>query len=426
MMMANVPKFLAVCLCILTSPATTQQTPEERYRLPQTESKLVERFRWNRIDFSFGSEAERRVALENRSYIPNNTIPFGVGIWEEKLFITIPRRNPGVPATLNYININSSENAPLLTPYPDWASNHPSEGNIVSIYRVNIDSCDRLWAMDAGSVTDFEGNGQRIQSPRLLIINLKTDQIIKSHQLDSSPCNAIYINIFPDIRDSCEDAYAYAVDPTSNGLLVYSLQKDASWRKFHPYFSPDPFQMEFRVNGLSFSWTDGIFGLGLTERSKQGDKWLYFHPMCSLNEFTMNTRFLRDPNATLTSNQISIAATRNATFQAASQAYDDKSGILFYSLVNKNAIGCWNTRKQGSFAANSDIVVSNDRTMVYFVNVKIDNNNLWAMSNRVPEVIYGSGLYSDQPNFRVFSGSLRQAIRNTNCDVNRSFWSRKV
>lgn len=208
---------------------------------------------------------------------------------------------------------------------------------------------------------------------------------------------------------------------------MYSFQRDESWRKTHAYFNPDPFQMDYRVNGLSFSWDDGIFGFGLTELSKQGDRWAYIHPMSSLNEFTVNTKVLRDPDSRLATNQLSIVATRNATFQAASQAYDDKSGILFYSLVNKNAMGCWNTRKQGNYAINSDIVDSNDRTMVYFTDIKVDkNNNLWAVTNRLPEVIYGVGLLPNQVNFRVFTGSVRQAIRNTNCDVNRSFWSRKV
>lgn len=100
----SIPKCLVTC--VILACCTAQQVPEERYKLLRPEPKLAERFRWNRLDFQFKNDAERQNALENRSYIPDNTIPFGVGVWEDKVFITIPRRNPGVPSTLNYINLS--------------------------------------------------------------------------------------------------------------------------------------------------------------------------------------------------------------------------------------------------------------------------------------------------------------------------------
>lgn len=80
----------------------------------------------------------------------------GANVWKNKLFITVPRRRSGIPSSLNYVPLNSKvrHNVPLI-PYPNWQINlYPPQGttldNFISIYRIAIDPCDRLWAVDTG------------------------------------------------------------------------------------------------------------------------------------------------------------------------------------------------------------------------------------------------------------------------------------
>lgn len=82
----------------------------------------------------------------------------GANVWKDKLFITVPRRRQGIPSPLNYVPLNSinRHNVPLI-PYPDWKTNlYPDPlntgQNIVSVYRVGIDVCDRMWFVDTGIV----------------------------------------------------------------------------------------------------------------------------------------------------------------------------------------------------------------------------------------------------------------------------------
>lgn len=84
----------------------------------------------------------------------------GANIWKDKLFIAVPRRKPGIPSTLNYICLktkrSNTRNVPL-TPYPDFLTNtlqtdQKREHNFVSVYRVNVDPCDRLWFVDTGLI----------------------------------------------------------------------------------------------------------------------------------------------------------------------------------------------------------------------------------------------------------------------------------
>lgn len=58
-------------------------------------------------------------------FVPYNNIPMGVDHFRGQLFITMPRRRPGIPSTLNYIDINSNtrNQSPLLKPFPDIMTN---------------------------------------------------------------------------------------------------------------------------------------------------------------------------------------------------------------------------------------------------------------------------------------------------------------
>lgn len=67
---------------------------------------LEEKFHWKTLDYKFDSEQARSEAIEAGTFIPANNIPFGIEIWADKVFVTVPRRNPGIPSTLNYVNLS--------------------------------------------------------------------------------------------------------------------------------------------------------------------------------------------------------------------------------------------------------------------------------------------------------------------------------
>lgn len=85
----------------------------------------------------------------------------GTTRYGDKIFITVPRRRLGIPATLNYVSLSckTRHNVPL-TPYPSWEQNmltapRPADQTsvqtpLVSVYRTTVDSCHRLWMVDMG------------------------------------------------------------------------------------------------------------------------------------------------------------------------------------------------------------------------------------------------------------------------------------
>lgn len=67
--------------------------------------------------------------------------------------------------------------SPILTPYPDFQTNNINlPDGLVSIFRVRIDECDRMWGLDTG-VNDILGDSQVVRPMRLIVIDLKTNQV---------------------------------------------------------------------------------------------------------------------------------------------------------------------------------------------------------------------------------------------------------
>lgn len=56
---------------------------------------LWERFTWKTMDFAYPDQRSRNLAIANGEYVPENSLPVGIEIWRNKLFVTVPRWRDG-------------------------------------------------------------------------------------------------------------------------------------------------------------------------------------------------------------------------------------------------------------------------------------------------------------------------------------------
>lgn len=118
-------------------------------------------------------------------YNPLSIVATGIAVDYERLFVATPRLFTGVPATISSIPRKTAGDSPILQAYPDWSFHaagrrayNCSDLGLVSVYRMRIDSCNRLWALDAGvsrSLEDFETTCP----PKILVFDLNTDQVVR-------------------------------------------------------------------------------------------------------------------------------------------------------------------------------------------------------------------------------------------------------
>ncbi|XP_055682150.1 protein yellow-like [Lutzomyia longipalpis] len=384
-------------------------------------------YEWKIFDYEYPSTTERRAAIASGEYIQENTMPLGIDAYKNRFFISLPRWKTGTPATLVSVDLPSRDKSPLLRPYPNWGFHttptNPDCTKFMSVFRIHIDDCGRLWAIDAGMV-NTTSTPNLVCPPKIVVFDLATDRHILTFPIPDGQIkeDSLYTSILVDIRDGkCDDAHAYVTDVWRNGLWVFSLGKRRSWRTSNYFMLPNPHACEYSFhNQLTYQWTDGIFGTALGLDDVRGDRLMYFHPMSSFGEFSVPTSILQ--NETIWTEGINVntqfkqVGDRGVNSQSSTSGID-RDGVLFYTLVNQDAIGCWDTNKP--LVPNNIHHVDQNRVFFSFPNdIKVDkatDQGVWVLANNLPLYLY-TGLDYSQVNVRILRAGTKNAVRDTVCD----------
>lgn len=412
--------------------------------------KLDEVYSWKELEYAWPSDLARQDAIQNNRYIIKNNLPLGLDIWQDKLFITVPRWKAGVASSLNYVKItNDGNKSPVLIPYPSWELNSlPGEvgpieetgsdrlhakkaeksdvglahnGTIISTFRIRVDECDRLWVMDTG-LADILGNPKQIAPNALVIFDLKTDTLIRRFTFpdDQVKEKSFFANVIVDTAShDCDNAFAYVPDLGGYGVVVYSFKDNKSWRVKHNFFHFDPLNGDYNIGGVNFQWTDGVFGMALDQRQPDGTRNVFFHALSSTKEFVVPNKVLQNEvysQSTDSYYEFRLVGERGHNSQSSAEFLDENTNIMFYTQVNKDAVGCWNIRKPFN-PDNQGLVDSDSDSLVFPNDLKVSRDGvLWVLSDRMPVFIYKQ-LNPNEYNYRILRKPVLDAIRGTPCEL---------
>ncbi|XP_077299773.1 L-dopachrome tautomerase yellow-h isoform X2 [Arctopsyche grandis] len=392
-------------------------------------------YQWNLIDFNYDSDGERKAALDSKDFIPENTLPLGLEIWKERVFVTFPRWKPGVPCTLATApRIPSSgviDPSPKLQPYPSW-NWHRQQGDcsgLTSVFRISADRCGRLWVLDSGQVEALETVPRQVCPPQLIVFNLTNDEVIGRYPIPEMYVrqSSLFTNIVTDMRGGkCDDVHVYFTDVWRFSLIVFRLRDEKFWSFSSHLFYPDPLASDYTVHGINFQWSDGIFGISLTPLKKNGDRTLFFHPMSSYREFVIPASVLRNETAAsdtaLLARSIRLAGESRGFGGQSSASAIDRKGVMFFNLVARDALGCWDTRKP--YKKSTLGIVAHDPEKLIFPNdLKVDHEekqSVWVLSNRLPIFLYRK-LDGKDINFRIMREYVDEAVAGGVCDPRQQY-----
>ncbi|KAH8298694.1 hypothetical protein KR018_006897, partial [Drosophila ironensis] len=395
----------------------------------KSESKIETINEWKYLDFDYPTFVDRQRAIRNGDFVPKNNLPLGIDKYSNRLFITTPRWKDGVPASIGTIPYPTKENSPAIKPYPKWEDHgdprSPDCMKLISVYRTAIDECHRLWLIDSG-IVNATINLTQICPPKIVVYDLKTDNLIVRYSFPETQIkeDSLHSNIVVDIGVDCEDAHAIVSDVWRYGLLVYSLSQNRSWRVTNYNFSPNPIASNFIIYGLNFQWLDGVFGLSIKVNQPSNERVLYFHPMASFKEFQVSMHLLLNETLWITNSQENSKyfysiGDRGFNGQSSTSGIA-RNGVMFYTQLHKDNIGCWDTKKP-YIRANLGTLIDHDvsQKLIQFPNdLKVDNEeqqSLWIMSNRLPIFLYSQLDYSEV-NFRILKINIHRIINKSICD----------
>jgi Major royal jelly protein len=144
---------------------------------------------------------------------------------------------------------------------------------------------------------------------------------------------------------------------------------------------------------------------------------LYFHPLASSHEFSVansvlkNESFCTSPDSF---HQFKLLGNRGTKTQSSAEVFDRLTGVVFYTQINRDAVGCWNTLKPFTIE-NQGLVASDSELLVFPNDLRIDDEgNLLVLSNRMPIFIYSK--LKPEFNFRILVGKTTDIIKGTPCE----------
>ncbi|XP_035897050.1 L-dopachrome tautomerase yellow-f2-like [Anopheles stephensi] len=390
-----------------------------------TNGQVDEVLKWQKVEYDVPAEVLQR---EN-GYIPIGNIPMGAVHHKNRVFVAVARRRWGIPSTLNVVDISPPfpNTNVVLKPYPNFALNElradlqPDENRIVTVYRPRVDRCDRLWFVDTGMM-EIPGNFTIVQRPSVWSIDLTTNQPIHRFEIPKEAVETGYgltsITLDVDPTD-CEKVFVYISDLQTYRMVVYDYANRRAWRFLHNYFFLNPVEGDYNIQGINFAWDDGIFSIALGNPDPVTKfRTAYFHALSSNSEFTVSTEVLRNETASQRSwhgTDFKLLGYRGSKSQSSIHAFDRETGVIFFALIQQNAILCWDSNKP--FAPqNMAIVYKNDRDIVYPNDLSIDQNGyVWFMTNSIIKLLYAQ-LNLDEFNFFVWRANIKQIIKGTVCD----------
>ncbi|XKL69266.1 hypothetical protein PGB90_007035 [Kerria lacca] len=337
-----------------------------------------------------------------RNYVPENAVFTGMEVGWDRVFLATPRLWPGNPATVSWIPRNSFENSgemsPALQAYPNWdwhraattntvANTKENCTNIISVFRIRLDKCDRLWILDSG-VMDSLASFNIICPPKLLIFDSRNDQLIRivTFPPEILRRNSLLTNLVIDDNTrsefgipDCDNVFVYMTDSTNPALVVYDSRKDSAWRITNPFMYPDPNFGTYRVAGESFTLMDGIIGIALSAPILP-HKQLYFQPFASDRIFTVPTSVLKAGPNSGDDGDLPVSLVGHKSSQGAPLAVEPRDGALIFSPISETAIATW---IPGS--ADHGVLAYDPELLQFPLDIRVserDNGNIWIITTK--------------------------------------------
>ncbi|KYM96188.1 Major royal jelly protein 1, partial [Cyphomyrmex costatus] len=280
----------------------------------------------------------------------------------------------------------------------------------------DIDECNRLWVVDSGRVMM-----KAVCPTKILIFDLATDQLIHKYVVPDDQVlygKAGLVTPIVDVGKTCLDTYLYVADVDQNGLVIYDLYRDYSWRVNNTRgnaFGPDEDAMNITIAGEWFDLTDGTLGMSLSPFGYFNHRYLYFNSLASYYQkytdtFSLKQSKFREP--------VIFQSNYKRASQAGVQA-TSRRGVIFFQLVQLTAIACWDIGKPFT-PENVVIIAQDEETLQYVSGIKVITNRageeeLWFNTNRLQKTINMS-LKPTEINFRLIRGKVDDIIRGTNCE----------
>lgn len=368
---------------------------------------------WDYINFTWPNPSSYLEATQNGGYAPENITVSGVMFYDGFYYLSMPRMKGGVPATLGKIPAGNNP-TPLVQPFPDWSMNKLDDCDAIqNCQNVEIDSKGQMWILDSGRTNTLSKTPTVVCTPKLIIYDLKSNKTTRVHHFLESVASKNASYLYDLVVDDADGGYAYITDNSGRdpGIIVYSLEKNLSWKIRHSKtMRADPTATQFKIDGTSINVPINIAGIALGPKVQSDnesltvheDKLVYYCPLSSLHLYAIKASDLRNQSNSNNGSEFqgNVQDIGIKSSQSDGMIIDDKD-TLYYGLLKDSSIAKWDTKTP---FASGQRIISRDAVYVQWPNsFAFDGEgNIVVLTNRLHVFAFGM-MNIREPNFRLLS-----------------------
>ncbi|XP_049951123.1 protein yellow-like [Schistocerca serialis cubense] len=357
-------------------------------------NEFKEVYMWNQFDFKWPDESVRLRALSDARFQPVNCALSGIRAWRDRLYVTVPRLLPGVPATLASLPAAAPPAAysPLLDPFPSW--DMQAVGNCTAlqyVQSVEIDAAGRMWVPDSGRVNTQSGNADARCPPKLLVIDVESGRVQRTVQFE--PGLLAPDSLLADVVVGDDDvAYVSDASPSDPGIVVVSARDSRAWKVRDRTMRADSTFVQ--VGQRRTELRHNVFALALSPRPRAGPRRLFYSPLSSYDLFSLPADALAAPGVA-----VSALVRNHGRMQSPVQAAAaDWHGNLYLGYLQQDAVARWDSSQP---LAQARLLTQDPERLQWISSLAVDaDRNLWVVSNRLQNFMAGT-VNQQTPNYRV-------------------------
>lgn len=361
-------------------------------------------FRWKTIDYDWPSRDARERALAEESFIPLNNAINGIRVYNDRIFVTVPRLRPGIPSNLNTL-VTASKSKRFLTsrtvlrPYPSWEMQKP--GNCTAFQKVqNIEIDPKkgiLYVIDTGGVKN--------ECPaKLVIYDTNSDREIHRHIFEETvvPRGSNYLNdLVMDYVGGDDVKYLYITNQGDYSIVVYDIQNDNSYSFSHPSMRPEANKTDIKISDNVISVNNGVNGIAISVNFE----YVYYSPIAGTGLYQIPTKVLRNSSADFDK---FVRKVGDKPSQGDGMIMSIKNSLYFSALAQK-AIVMWEIGKdvqrygsEGKVKMRSITYETEDPRMEWVDSLALDSfGYLWFTTSSLQRH-FSNKLRNDTINFMIW------------------------
>ncbi len=364
-------------------------------------------FHWSHLEWVFPDEQMKKDFHDHEYW--KGAMPAGFKVDRSgNYYLSVPRWAPGIPATVNRIQMVSGE--PMLSAYPNWEMN--AIGNPDALQCVlgwEIDELNRAWFLDQGHI---EGKPCVDGAQKLMCWDLTENRLVESVKIPDQIASyqASFLN---DVMVDNANGFVYVADsgiysdPLQGGLIVFNMRTKELRRVLHQHVSTqDVPDYWFQIDGKPV-WKDRPMRTGADGIALSADrKTLYWCALTARHLYSVDTALLQDMSIPHPGIEAAVVDLGDKGTNTDGLGADNK-GLIYYTMLEKQGISIYNpaTKKFSPF-------ISDDR-MIWVDGMTFDNKgNLIFNSNRLHE-LFGNDLdWDNEYNFVVWKAFLGNDVKS--------------